>query len=164
MSLVINQEFKKQITMEISKKGGKYKDWQGTEKDINGDKFPEFVVRGGRGFIQSADGFRITVPIKRQRRTKYFSEKPTKEDRATTHYKAWKEEDKPADGYRHFIKHYLSPFLKERGYTVAQVYSVFGSKIWKVIVAPWSIKRQLNEETDINRLCSALELSIRGNS
>ncbi|KAA6382546.1 MAG: hypothetical protein EZS28_021926, partial [Streblomastix strix] len=39
-----------------------------------------------------------------------------------------KEEDKPADGYRHLIKHYLSPFLKERGYTIAQIYSVIGEQ------------------------------------
>ncbi|KAA6396827.1 MAG: hypothetical protein EZS28_007648 [Streblomastix strix] len=79
--------------------------WVGTLEDINGDKFPEFVVRDDR-----------------------------------KHYKAWKEEDKPADGYRHFIKHYLSPFLKERGYTVAQVYSVIGGRIWKGVIAPWVLQ------------------------
>ncbi|KAA6394009.1 MAG: hypothetical protein EZS28_010460 [Streblomastix strix] len=112
----------------------------GTEEDINGDKFPEFVVRDDRGFIQSADGLRITVPIKRQRVTKYFSQYPTKGARQEKRYKAWKEEDKPADGYRHFIKKYLSPFLKERGYTVAQVYSVIGGKIWKGVIAPWVLQ------------------------
>ncbi|KAA6394727.1 MAG: hypothetical protein EZS28_009746, partial [Streblomastix strix] len=65
-----------------------------------------------RVFIQSADGLRITVTIKRQRVTKYFTENITKAQRQERHYKAWKEEDKPADGYRHFIKNYLSPFLK----------------------------------------------------
>ncbi|KAA6353342.1 MAG: hypothetical protein EZS28_051131 [Streblomastix strix] len=113
--------------------------WVGVEEDINGDKFPEFVVRDDRGFIQSADGLRITVPIKRQRVTKYFTQNPTKEARQQKHYKAWKEEDKPADGYRHFIKFYLSPFLKERGYTVAQVYSVIGGRIWKGVIAPWEM-------------------------
>ncbi|KAA6358684.1 MAG: hypothetical protein EZS28_045789, partial [Streblomastix strix] len=102
--------------------------------------FPEFVVRDDRGFIQSADGLRITVPIKRQRVTKHFSQNPTKEARQMKHYKQWKEEDKPADGYRHFIKHYLSPFLKERGYTVAQVYSVIGGRIWKEVIAPWLLQ------------------------
>ncbi|KAA6353348.1 MAG: hypothetical protein EZS28_051125, partial [Streblomastix strix] len=56
------------------------------------------------------------------------------------HYKAWKEEDKPADGYRHFIKYYLSLFLKERGYIVAQVYSVIGGRIWKGVIAPWVLQ------------------------
>ncbi|KAA6364908.1 MAG: hypothetical protein EZS28_039564, partial [Streblomastix strix] len=56
------------------------------------------------------------------------------------HYKQWKEEDKPADGYRHFIKFYLSPLLKERGYTVAQVYSVIGGRIWKGVIAPWILQ------------------------
>ncbi|KAA6323240.1 MAG: hypothetical protein EZS28_054336, partial [Streblomastix strix] len=102
---------------------------------INGDKFPEFVVRDDRGNIQSADGLRITVPIMRKRVTKYLSENPNKEERATTLYKAWKEEDKPADDYRHFIKHYLSPFLKEYGYTAAQVYSVIGGRKWKGVIA-----------------------------
>ncbi|KAA6385868.1 MAG: hypothetical protein EZS28_018606 [Streblomastix strix] len=69
------------------------------------------------------------IPIKRQRVSKYFTENSSKEERATTHYKACKEEDKPVDGYKHFIKYYLSPFLKERGYTVAQVYSVIGGDI-----------------------------------
>ncbi|KAA6398143.1 MAG: hypothetical protein EZS28_006328, partial [Streblomastix strix] len=124
----------------------KYTEWKGVEEDINGDKFPEFVVRDDRGFIQSADGLRITVPIKRQRVTKYFTQNPTKEARQEKHYKAWKEEDKPADGYRHFIKHYLSPFLKERGYTVAQVYSVIGGGIWKGVIAPWVL--QLGEIPD----------------
>ncbi|KAA6401705.1 MAG: hypothetical protein EZS28_002762 [Streblomastix strix] len=114
-----------------SRKNPRQQKQVGVEEDINGDKFPEFVVRDDRGFIQSADRLRITVPIKRQRVTKYFTENPTKQDRATTYYKAWKEEDKPADGYRHFIKKYLSPFLKERGYTVALVYSVIGGRIWK---------------------------------
>ncbi|KAA6387152.1 MAG: hypothetical protein EZS28_017320 [Streblomastix strix] len=114
-----------------TRKNPRQQKWVGTEKDINGDKFPEFVVRDDRGFIQSADGLRITVPIKRQRITKYFTENLNKEARQEKHYKQWKEEDKPADGYRHFIKHYLSPFLKERGYTVAQVYSVIGGRIWK---------------------------------
>ncbi|KAA6393526.1 MAG: hypothetical protein EZS28_010946 [Streblomastix strix] len=86
------------------KGGDKYKNWLGTEEDIYDDKCPEFVVRDGRGFVQSADGLRLTVPVKRQRVTKYFTENPSKQDRATTHYKAWKEEEKPADGYRHFIK------------------------------------------------------------
>ncbi|KAA6401437.1 MAG: hypothetical protein EZS28_003035 [Streblomastix strix] len=114
-----------------SRKNPRQQKLVGVEEDINGDKFPEFVVRDDRGFIQSADGLRITVPIKRQRVTKYFTENPTKEDSANNHYKRWKEEDKPADGHRHFIKHFLSPFLKERGYTVAQVYSVIGGRIWK---------------------------------
>ncbi|KAA6394375.1 MAG: hypothetical protein EZS28_010097 [Streblomastix strix] len=42
------------------------KKWVGTVEDINGDKFPEFVVRDDKGFIQSADRMKITVPIKRQ--------------------------------------------------------------------------------------------------
>ncbi|KAA6386152.1 MAG: hypothetical protein EZS28_018324 [Streblomastix strix] len=112
-----------------NRKNTRQQKWVGTKEDINGDKFPEFVVRDDRGFIQSADGLRITVPIKRQRVTKYFSENPTKQQRQEKHYKQWKEEDKAADGYRHFIKHYLSPFLKERGYTIAQVYSVIGGII-----------------------------------
>ncbi|KAA6398156.1 MAG: hypothetical protein EZS28_006314, partial [Streblomastix strix] len=103
-----------------NKKGDKYRNWQGSEEDINGDKFPEFIVRDDRVFIQSADGLRITIPIKRQRVNKYFTQNPTKQVRQEKHYKAWKEEDKPADGYRHFIKYYLSLFLKERGYIVAQ--------------------------------------------
>ncbi|KAA6393263.1 MAG: hypothetical protein EZS28_011209 [Streblomastix strix] len=107
--------------------------WIGAEENINGDKFPEFVVRDEKGFIQSADGLRITIPIKRQRVTKYFIENPTKAERQQKYYKYWKEEDKPADGYRYFIKHFLSPFLKERGYTVAQVYSVIEDIIWKGI-------------------------------
>ncbi|KAA6378166.1 MAG: hypothetical protein EZS28_026305 [Streblomastix strix] len=123
-----------------SRKNARQQKWVGAEEDINGDKFPEFVVRDDRGFIQSADGLRITVPIKRQRVTKYFAQNPTKEARQEKHYKAWKEEDKPADGYRHFIKHYLSPFLKERGYTVAQVYSVIGGRIWKGVIAPWLLQ------------------------
>ncbi|KAA6394901.1 MAG: hypothetical protein EZS28_009570, partial [Streblomastix strix] len=72
----------------------------------------------------------------RKRVTKYLSENPNKEERDTTLYKAWKEEDKPADDYRHFIKHYLSPFLKEHGYTAAQVYSVIVGRIWKGVIAP----------------------------
>ncbi|KAA6374880.1 MAG: hypothetical protein EZS28_029594 [Streblomastix strix] len=80
------------------------------------------------------------IPIKRQRVTKYFTQNPTKEARQEKHYKSWKEEDKPADGYRHFIKYYLSPFLKERGYTVAQVYSVIGGRIWKGVIAPWVLQ------------------------
>ncbi|KAA6389840.1 MAG: hypothetical protein EZS28_014631 [Streblomastix strix] len=115
----------------------KYKNWQGTEESINGEKFPEFVVRDDNGFIQSVDGLRITVPIKRQRVTKYFSENPTQAERQEKRYKQWKEEDKPADSYRHFIKNYLSPFLKERSYTVVQVYSVIGGRIWKEIIAQW---------------------------
>ncbi|KAA6392597.1 MAG: hypothetical protein EZS28_011878 [Streblomastix strix] len=106
-----------------------YSKWAGVEEDINGDNFPEFVVRDDKGFIQSADGLRITIPINRLRVTKYFSENPTKQQRQEKHYKQWKEEDKPADGYSHFIKKYLSPFLKERGYTVAQVYSVIEGEI-----------------------------------
>ncbi|KAA6403793.1 MAG: hypothetical protein EZS28_000686 [Streblomastix strix] len=97
--------------------------WAGSSEDINGDKFPE-----------------ITVPIKCQRVIKYFTENPTKQDRTTTHYKTWKEEDKPADGFRHFIKKYLSPFLKERGNTVAQVHSVIGGRIWKGVIAPWVLQ------------------------
>ncbi|KAA6338068.1 MAG: hypothetical protein EZS28_052732, partial [Streblomastix strix] len=123
-----------------SRKNPRQQKWIGVEEDINGDKFPEFVVRDDRGFIQSADGLRITVPIKRQRVTKYFTQNPTKLSRQEKHYKAWKEEDQPADGYRHFIKHYLSPFLKERGYTVAQVYSVIGGRIWKGVIAPWLLQ------------------------
>ncbi|KAA6396096.1 MAG: hypothetical protein EZS28_008378 [Streblomastix strix] len=114
-----------------SRKNPRQQKWVGTEEDINGDQLPEFVVRDDRGFIQSADGLRITVPIKRQRVTKYFAQNPTKEARQEKHYKQWKDEDKPADSCRHFIKFYLSPFLKERGYTVAQVYSVIGGRIWK---------------------------------
>ncbi|KAA6373086.1 MAG: hypothetical protein EZS28_031387 [Streblomastix strix] len=107
--------------------------WKDTSKDIKGDSFPEFVVRNDMGFIQSADGLIITVPIKRQSVTQYFSENFTKQSRELKRYKALKE---PADGYRHFIKKYLSPFLKMRGYTVAQVYSVIGDKIWKGVIAP----------------------------
>ncbi|KAA6387499.1 MAG: hypothetical protein EZS28_016977 [Streblomastix strix] len=62
---------------------------------------------------------------------------------ANIHYKAWKEEDKPADGYRHFIKKYLFPFLKERGYTIAQVYSVIGGRIWKGVIAPLQRDNQM---------------------
>ncbi|KAA6373042.1 MAG: hypothetical protein EZS28_031431, partial [Streblomastix strix] len=120
-----------------SRKNPRQQKWVGTQEDINGDQIREFVVRDDRGFIQSADGLRITVPIKRQRVTKYFAQNPTKQARQEKHYKVWKEEDKPADSYRHFIKHYLSPFLKERGYTVAQVYSVIGGRIWKGVIAPW---------------------------
>ncbi|KAA6356797.1 MAG: hypothetical protein EZS28_047676, partial [Streblomastix strix] len=114
-----------------------YTKWTGIEEDINGDKFPEFVVRDDRGFIHSADRLRITVTIKRQRVTKYFNENPIKVERQQMHYEQWKEEDKLAEGYRHFIKNFLFPFLKERGYTVAQVYSVIGDKIWKGVIAPW---------------------------
>ncbi|KAA6370922.1 MAG: hypothetical protein EZS28_033552 [Streblomastix strix] len=89
-----------------------YSKWSGVEEDINGDKCPEFVDRYNKGYIQSANGLRITVPIKRQRVTKYFSENPTKDERQEKHYKQWKEEDKPAE---------------ERGYTVAQVYQQY---IW----------------------------------
>ncbi|KAA6398694.1 MAG: hypothetical protein EZS28_005774 [Streblomastix strix] len=109
-------------------------------EDINGDKFAEFAVRDNNGFIRSADRLRITVPFKRQKITKYFTENPSRKDGAATHYKSWKEEDKPADGYRHFIKYYLSPFLKERGYTIAQVYSVIGDRIWKGVIAPWLLQ------------------------
>ncbi|KAA6380555.1 MAG: hypothetical protein EZS28_023920 [Streblomastix strix] len=123
-----------------SRKNPRQQKWVGVEEDINGDKFPEFVVRDDRGFIQSADGLRITVPIKRKRVIKYFCENSTKQDQANIHYKAWKEEDKPADSYRHFIKKYLSPFLKERGYTVAQVYSIIGGRIWKGVSAPWLLQ------------------------
>ncbi|KAA6401178.1 MAG: hypothetical protein EZS28_003296 [Streblomastix strix] len=118
----------------------KYTEWKGLEEDINGDNYPEFVIRDHRGFIQSADGLRVTAPIKRQRVTKYFTENPTKADREAKHYKAWKQEDNPATGYRHFIKNYLSPFLKERGYTIAQVYSVIGGRIWKGVIAPWLLQ------------------------
>ncbi|KAA6366287.1 MAG: hypothetical protein EZS28_038186 [Streblomastix strix] len=114
----------------------KYTEWKGVEQDINCVNFRQFVVRDDRGFIQLADGLRITVPFKRQKVTKYFTENPSREDRAATHYKSWKEEDKPADGYRYFIKYYLSPFLNECGYTVAQVYSVIGGRILKGIIAP----------------------------
>ncbi|KAA6361949.1 MAG: hypothetical protein EZS28_042524 [Streblomastix strix] len=130
------EEWKKSRTNPRQKK------WVGTQEDINGDNFPEFVVRDDRGFIQSADGLRITVPIKRQRVTKYFSQNPTKEAHQEKHYKQWKEEDQPADGYRHSIKYYLSPFLKERGYIVAQVYSVIGGRIWKGVIAPWLLQYQ----------------------
>ncbi|KAA6375557.1 MAG: hypothetical protein EZS28_028917 [Streblomastix strix] len=41
----------------------------GVEEDINGDNFPEFVVRDDKGFIHSADGLRIAVPINHQRVT-----------------------------------------------------------------------------------------------
>ncbi|KAA6381215.1 MAG: hypothetical protein EZS28_023260 [Streblomastix strix] len=123
-----------------SRTNPRQKKWVGTVEDINDDQIPEFVVRDDMGFIQSADGLRITVPIKRQRVTKYFSQNPTKEACQEKLYKAWKEEDKPVDGYRHFIKKYLSPFLKEHGYTVAQVYSVIGGKIWKGVIAPWVLQ------------------------
>ncbi|KAA6370212.1 MAG: hypothetical protein EZS28_034260 [Streblomastix strix] len=120
----------------------KYTECKGVEEDINGINFPEFVVRDHNGFIRSTDGLRITVPIMRQRITKYFTENPSREDRDNTHYKVWKQEDKPADGYRHLIKKYLSPFLKKRGYTVAQVYSVIGRRIWKGVIAPWLLQYQ----------------------
>ncbi|KAA6371176.1 MAG: hypothetical protein EZS28_033296, partial [Streblomastix strix] len=123
-----------------SRKNPRQQKWVGTEEDINGDKFPEFVVRDDRGFIQSADGLRITISIKRQRVTKYFSENPTKQQRQEKHYKQWKQEDNPADGYRHFIKKYLSPILKERGETIAQVYSVIGGRILKGIIALWILQ------------------------
>ncbi|KAA6358950.1 MAG: hypothetical protein EZS28_045523, partial [Streblomastix strix] len=55
-----------------SRKNSKQQKWAGTEEHINGDKFPEFVVRDDRGNIQSADGLRITVPIMRKRVTKYL--------------------------------------------------------------------------------------------
>ncbi|KAA6370492.1 MAG: hypothetical protein EZS28_033981 [Streblomastix strix] len=99
--------------MEVTQ-NGKYQDCKGSSEDINGDKFPEFVVRDGRGFIQSADGLRIIIPIMRERVTKYFSENPTKQDRAGQSYKVWKEEDKPADGYRHYRQfHFMRlPFVK----------------------------------------------------
>ncbi|KAA6387054.1 MAG: hypothetical protein EZS28_017417 [Streblomastix strix] len=83
-------------------------------------------LRTNKDYQKSADGLRITIPIKRQRATKYFTQNPIKEQRKEKLFKQWKEEDKPADGYRHLIKHYLSPFLKERGYTIAQIYSVKG--------------------------------------
>ncbi|KAA6399775.1 MAG: hypothetical protein EZS28_004701 [Streblomastix strix] len=63
-----------------NRKNARQQKWIGTQEDINGDNIKEFVVRDDRGFIQSADGLRITVPIKRQRVTKYFSENPTKQD------------------------------------------------------------------------------------
>ncbi|KAA6392484.1 MAG: hypothetical protein EZS28_011991 [Streblomastix strix] len=125
-----------------------YSKWQGIQEDINGDNFPEFVVRDDKGFIQSADGLRITIPIKRQRVTKYFSQNPTKQQRQEKNYKQWKDEDKPADGYRHFIKFYLSPLLKERGYTVAQVYSVIGGRIWKGVIAPCQLGEIPNDTND----------------
>ncbi|KAA6396286.1 MAG: hypothetical protein EZS28_008186 [Streblomastix strix] len=115
-------------------------EWKGVEEDVNGDNFPEFVDHDHNRFIWSADGLRITVPFKRQRVTKYLTENPSSEDRATSHYKSWKEEEKHADGYGHFIKHYLSPFLKERGYTVAQIYSVIGGRIRKGVTAPWVLQ------------------------
>ncbi|KAA6404390.1 MAG: hypothetical protein EZS28_000077 [Streblomastix strix] len=108
--------------------------WVGSSEDINGDKFPEYVVRDHRGFIQSADGLRITVPIKRQRVIKYFSENRTKEERQEKNYKQLQEEENPADGNRLFIKNYLSSFLKERDYTIAQVCSVIGGRIWKGVI------------------------------
>ncbi|KAA6391344.1 MAG: hypothetical protein EZS28_013126 [Streblomastix strix] len=123
-----------------SRKNLRQKKWAGSSEDISGDNFPEFVVHDHNGFIRSYHGLRITVPIKCQRITKYFSENLTQEERATTHQKQWKEEDKPADCYRHFIKHYLSPFLKVRGYTVPQVHSVIGGRIWKGINAPWVLQ------------------------
>ncbi|KAA6368263.1 MAG: hypothetical protein EZS28_036210 [Streblomastix strix] len=137
-----NKDYQKPLFEEWKKSrtNPRQKKWVGTVEDINGDQLPEFVVRDDRGFIQSADGLRITVPIKRQRVTKYFAQNPTKEARQENHYKQWKEEDKPADGYRHFIKYYLSPFLKERGYTVAQVYSVIGGRIWKGVIASWVLQ------------------------
>ncbi|KAA6397975.1 MAG: hypothetical protein EZS28_006501 [Streblomastix strix] len=128
------------IEWKKSRKNPRQQKRYGSEEDINGDKFPEFVVRDDRGFIQSVEELRITVPIKYQRVTKYFIRNPSKQDRATKHYKAQKEEDKPADGYRHYIKKYLYPFLKERGYNVAQVYPVIGGRIWKEVIAPWFLQ------------------------
>ncbi|KAA6401291.1 MAG: hypothetical protein EZS28_003186 [Streblomastix strix] len=126
------------IESKKNKKGTRekiYTKWTEVEEHINGDKFPEFVVRDDKGFIQSADGLRIIVPIKRHRVTKYFRENPSKAECQEKQYKQWKE-DKSVKGYKHFIKHYLSPFLKERRHTVAQVYSVNGGKIWKEVIAP----------------------------
>ncbi|KAA6399880.1 MAG: hypothetical protein EZS28_004591 [Streblomastix strix] len=45
--------------MEKSRINLRQKKWVGSSEGINGDKFPEFVVRDDRGFIQSADGLRI---------------------------------------------------------------------------------------------------------
>ncbi|KAA6391260.1 MAG: hypothetical protein EZS28_013215 [Streblomastix strix] len=118
-----------------NRKNPRQQKWVGVE-DINGDKFTKFVVRDNKGFIQSSDGLRITVPIKLQKVNKYSTKDPTKQDRATTCYKAWKKEDKLADNYRHFIKKYQSPFLKMSGYIVAQVHSMIGGRIWKGIIAP----------------------------
>ncbi|KAA6390607.1 MAG: hypothetical protein EZS28_013869 [Streblomastix strix] len=108
---------------------GKYAKWEGTEEYINSDDFPKFIVCDEKGYIQSADGHRITVLIKHQRVTKYFTQYPSKAERQKKHNKLWKEEDKPADSYRYFIKKYLSPFLKMLGHIVAQVYSVIGGRI-----------------------------------
>ncbi|KAA6347097.1 MAG: hypothetical protein EZS28_052047 [Streblomastix strix] len=82
-----------------SRKVPRQKQWVGSSEDINGDKFPKFVVRDDRGLIQSADGLRITFPFQRQRVIKYFTENLSRQDRANAHYKTWKEEGKPADGY-----------------------------------------------------------------
>ncbi|KAA6403821.1 MAG: hypothetical protein EZS28_000656 [Streblomastix strix] len=149
-----------------SRKNPRQQKWVGSSENINGDKFPEFIVRDDRGFIQSANGHRITVPIKHQRVTKYFIENLTKQDKATKYYKSWKEEDKPADDYRYFFKKYLSPFLKVRVYTVAQVYSVIGERIWKEIIAPWvlqyydkSYQRQLFIRGDATTLAIYKKLS-----
>ncbi|KAA6388192.1 MAG: hypothetical protein EZS28_016280 [Streblomastix strix] len=89
-----------------------YSKCRGVEEDVNGDNFPEFVVRDDKGFIQLSDGIRITIPNKRQRVTKYFSENPTKQQRQEKHYKQQKEEDKPADRYRYFIKKIFIPLLE----------------------------------------------------
>ncbi|KAA6374036.1 MAG: hypothetical protein EZS28_030439 [Streblomastix strix] len=151
------EEWKKNRTNPRQKK------WVGTVEDINGDKIPEFVARDDRGFIQSADGLRITVPIKRQRVTKYFAQNQIKEARQEKYYEQWKEEDKPADGYRHFIKYYLSPFLKERGYTVAQVYSVIGGRIWKGVIVPWLLQyydRSYQAQSFIGGDATSLAISL----
>ncbi|KAA6392437.1 MAG: hypothetical protein EZS28_012039 [Streblomastix strix] len=123
-----------------SRKNHRQMKWVGSSEQINGDKFSEFIIRDDREFIQSADGLRITVPIMRQRVTKYFTENLTKEERATIYYKKWKEDDKPAECQRHFIKKYLSLFLKVRGYIVAQVYSVIVGRIWKGVIVPWILQ------------------------
>ncbi|KAA6367552.1 MAG: hypothetical protein EZS28_036921 [Streblomastix strix] len=141
-----NIQFKKiwssQPSFEEWKKGkkGKYRIWKGLLEDINGDNFPEFVIRDNEGFIHAADGLRITIPIKCERVTKQFNENSIKAERFQKHYKQWKEEDKPVEDYRHFIKKYLSSFLKERSYTVAQVYSVTVGRIWKGVIAPWFLQ------------------------
>ncbi|KAA6369713.1 MAG: hypothetical protein EZS28_034760 [Streblomastix strix] len=86
---------------------------------------------GNKGVVLPYETYQKTIGPQLTLNQDLKDNKDYLKDRATTHYKAWKEEDKPADGYRHFIKHSLSLFLKERGYTIAQVYSVIGGRIWK---------------------------------
>ncbi|KAA6389715.1 MAG: hypothetical protein EZS28_014758 [Streblomastix strix] len=107
-----------------SRKNPRQQKLVGSEEDINGDKFKEFVVRDDRGFIQSADGLRITVPNKCQRVTKYFTENPTKQQRQEKHYKQWIEEDKTADDIKHFTKKIsISILERARLYSSLSIFS-----------------------------------------